>query len=139
MGDQNGPATALTDLVLRKLDLETPSDLIGWAYADLAWARVAALAPLAFQCYHTDHVARRIVNDAADELYKLILTVAHRMGFADQAEPFSLVFAGGILQNETMAAILREYVLRGLPHANILHQQVPPHVGSALVAIQYAD
>lgn len=35
--------------VLGKLNLAKSEDLIAWTYADTVWARLAALAPIAFE------------------------------------------------------------------------------------------
>lgn len=47
--DGRGPQTSLLPAVLAKLNLAKVEDLIAWTYADTVWARLAALAPHAFE------------------------------------------------------------------------------------------
>eukprot|EP00947_MAST-08B_sp_MAST-8B-sp1_P000907 g907.t1 len=87
--DGRGPATPLLQAVLGKTGLERPSQLIDWCYKDVSWDRVAALAPLAFECAappHEDPVAQRIVKECAAELALAVVTVARKLGMGSSAK-----------------------------------------------------
>jgi hypothetical protein len=51
-----GPPTLLSGALLAHLNVKQMDDVIAWTYADTAWARFAALAPIVFAHYETDQV-----------------------------------------------------------------------------------
>jgi N-acetylmuramic acid 6-phosphate etherase len=94
--DQRGPATALLERFLAKLELAKPADLIPAIYGG-SWdrARLAGLAPLVMEIVETDAVARDIVIEAAAELALAAATVARKLGLASQKLP--LAVTGGVV------------------------------------------
>ncbi|GAB5407072.1 MAG: BadF/BadG/BcrA/BcrD ATPase family protein [Aureliella sp.] len=81
--DGRGPATKLTESILRHLQLDHPQDLIAWCYAGdqqaaLPRRRIASLAPVVFAC-HQDAAAQEIVRQAANDLAAQVATVCLRL------------------------------------------------------------
>ncbi len=56
-----GPPTLLSGALLAYLNVKKMDDVIAWTYADTAWARFAALAPIVFAHYETDQVRGSII------------------------------------------------------------------------------
>jgi N-acetylglucosamine kinase-like BadF-type ATPase len=57
-----GPPTLLSGALLAHLNVKKMDDVIAWTYADTAWARFAALAPIVFAHYETDQVRGSIIS-----------------------------------------------------------------------------
>ncbi len=131
--DGSGPATALTEAVLSHLELATPQQLIPWLYGDLAWSRVAALAPLVFACAEAgDGVADSLLDEAADRLAESVAAVASRLNMAN--EQFTLVLSGGNLRPGPLQERLRAQIGKVTPGAEIVRPEVEPAVGAAWLA-----
>jgi len=122
--------TELTNAVLRVLNLKTARDLILWLY-DPALPRtrdVALLAPLVIELADADdHLARRIVNEAAHELFLMVEAVIERLG-VDEPE---IAFSGGLLEQPNLLSTTLQNSL-GLPKFPC--PVYSPVVGAALLA-----
>lgn len=130
--DGRGPATALSQILLRALSLETADDLIPWLYRDAdapaRTAQIAALAPLVLQTADAgDATALAIINEAAVELASAAQAVRRRLN----ATELPLAFAGGVLtsSNPLTAALCRRLGLHDLPLL-----QHSPVIGAVLLA-----
>ncbi len=105
--DGRGPATALTNAVLRHTRCSAPEALIAWA--DRAGkAGIGALAPLVLQTSQ-DGVAAAILDRAADLLLDHVRALMDRIG--PWPAPPGLAFAGGVL---SPGSPLRQALLRQL-------------------------
>eukprot|EP00698_Gefionella_okellyi_P002555 TRINITY_DN12396_c0_g1_i1.p1 TRINITY_DN12396_c0_g1~~TRINITY_DN12396_c0_g1_i1.p1 ORF type:complete len:315 (-),score=69.04 TRINITY_DN12396_c0_g1_i1:96-1040(-) len=135
--DGRAEHTALQEAVMKKLNLTTVDELIPWVYKDTAWARVADLAPLAFELYETDAAAKRILHTAADELSQGVIHVSRKLRLAVDASsaPYTVVLAGGILKNEIMTRLVTERLHPALPNAMLVHPKVSPALGAALLSV----
>ncbi|GAQ89315.1 hypothetical protein KFL_005100050 [Klebsormidium nitens] len=138
--DGRGPETKLTGAILAKLGLSKPEDLIGWAYKDHSWARVAALVPVVKDTAAAgDAVALRILEEAVEELASTVEAVVRRLklGGEDGTASFPLVLVGGVLSDGSFVA---EKVTRKLtekyPHAKAVISKQDPAVGAAMLAWQ---
>ena len=96
--DGRGPSTQLTDLVMNRLKLVRPSDLIRETYyRDLRRTAIAGLAPLVQQARDAgDAVASEILNQAAIELTAAASSVISKLGM--RGEVFPTILAGGIFK-----------------------------------------
>ncbi|RAL50210.1 hypothetical protein DM860_007884 [Cuscuta australis] len=139
--DGRGPETMLTSRILRWLSLSSPEELIRWTYADLSWARIAAIVPVVVSCAEDgDVIANEILNTAVNELAVSVRAVVQRLCLAgkDDNDSFPLVMVGGVLEanqkwnigNEVINSILKTY-----PRASIIRPKVEPAVGAALLAM----
>ncbi|CAN6454690.1 unnamed protein product [Victoria cruziana] len=106
--DGRGPQTTLTRSILQKLGLSSPDEIIGWAYADQSWARVAELVPT--------------VVASAD---------------ADGSGSFPLVMVGGVFEANKGWDIAREVInciRKDYPCADSIRPKIEPAIGAALLA-----
>lgn len=112
-------ATALTALVLGELGLETPAQLIAWAYRPETGKReIARLARLAdTAAAGGDRTAEDILCRAGREMAVCADAVARRLGFG--AGPFPLVTAGSVLlHSRPVAQEFRRQFTRLYPAAS---------------------
>ncbi len=131
--DGTGPPTALQHAVLTHLGLTEPQAIIPWAYAEISWARIAALAPLVSTCAQQgDRVANAIVDQAAADLAAPVQAVVQGLHLSEQS--FPLVLAGGNLHPGLLSERLIPHLRQVAPHAQIAHPTVEPAVGAALLA-----
>ncbi|HRJ43155.1 MAG: hypothetical protein KJZ86_19015 [Caldilineaceae bacterium] len=132
--DGRGPDTALTAAVLAQLGMEQPQELIPWTYADTAWERFAALAPQAIRCAQADDpVALQLLDRAAQGLAVAVQAVADALAMGDG---FPLVMAGGLLRPGFYADLVAGKLTSIAPGIDIIHPQVEPAVGAALLALK---
>jgi len=122
--------TELTNSVLRVLNLKTARDLILWLY-DPSVPRmrdVALLAPMVIELADAgDHLSRRIVNEAAEELFLMTQAVIQRLG-VDQP---NIAFAGGLLEKPNLLSVTLQH---NLGIAEFPRPVYSPVVGAALLA-----
>ena len=136
--DEIGPPTLLTAALLGHLDLTNPADLVGWAYADVSWARYASLAPQVVQCAQAgDAVSSAILDHAADALAQRVLAVMRRLDLT--ATFFPCVFTGGNLAPGPLADRLQARLALLAPHAQVTRPQVDAAVGAAWLAKAQID
>ncbi len=92
--DHTGRWPHYGSLVLQRLLLNEPNDLIAWLQ-QAGKADVAALAPLVFSAASSDPVARRVVGESADLLADDAAACARRLG--SRGPGLSFVLAGSVL------------------------------------------
>jgi N-acetylglucosamine kinase-like BadF-type ATPase len=90
--DGRGPATALTERLLRELGVHDPIELRRRLYPAPPAPAVAALARVVLQAADDgDPVACRLVEDAARDLAAIVRTCAARVGLLDAGDPVANV------------------------------------------------
>ncbi len=96
--DGRQQSTSLTGVILEELNLNSPTDLIGWTYvAGNGKMEVAALARFVHEeAGKGDPVASEILNTQADLLLEIIEPV-YRGLFSDEKEPTPIALWGGNL------------------------------------------
>src|SRR5712691_4992190 len=94
--DGRGPTTRLTELILTRMGLTDPAELIHEVYdRNVRQQGIAALAPLVQQAHDAgDAVASGLLERAARELVAAAASVISRLGMRGAA--FPTVLAGGI-------------------------------------------
>lgn len=130
--DGRGDRTELTDRILKRLELNEPSELIRWTYA-ASRGTIAELAEVVFNTAKTrDTVAECIVDEAVDELVCAAVSVIEQLEFT---EPFDIVLSGGNLIHQTMFADkLRHRFTRIQPEASVRLPKHEPAYGAVLLA-----
>jgi N-acetylglucosamine kinase-like BadF-type ATPase len=119
--DGRGPQTQLTELVLNRLGIVEPREVLtalGRDGADVRFA-LAGLAPLVSQAAESgDDMARRIVADAARALAALVSAAAAKASLGQQC---SLALAGGVICQSVpiRMAFLAELAERGISPATV--------------------
>ncbi|XP_073150599.1 uncharacterized protein [Henckelia pumila] len=138
--DGRGPATMLTNYILRSLSLSSPDEIIGWTYADSSWARIAALVPVVVSCAEAgDQVAEEILSYAVEELVLSVKAVVQRLQLAgkDGKGSFPVVIVGGVLEANRRWDVGREVtnsIVEAYPGACPIRPKVEPAAGAALFA-----
>ena len=134
--------TTLTNRVLTRLGLSSPTDLIGWMY-DLGRTipDIAALAAEAVGATETkmpDMAATAILVAAADGLAEDAITIARQLGFVASAQPFPLVMSGSLF---TYSSILRTQFISAVqavaPNAVPLADAHDAALGAAALALAH--
>jgi N-acetylglucosamine kinase-like BadF-type ATPase len=96
--DGRGERTILLELILQHWQLQDASGIIGEIYSGGDKAKIAHLSSYVFLAAQDgDSVARKIVQQAAQELALAATTVSNALGFSEQ--PLALALAGGLLLN----------------------------------------
>lgn len=140
--DGRGPPTLLHKEILGHLGLSSAQELIGWAYKDSQWGRIAALTPIVKFCAaRKDFEAARILEESTKELALSVSAVAKKLELAgpDGTKSFPLVLVGGVLdpQNDGGCDVTRkleENLAKMVPQAKIVRPKVEPAFGAALLA-----
>jgi len=120
MADGRGPDTLLSGLLLDRLQLSRPQELIAAVYrGGLDRPALAALAPLVLEAAQAgDAVASAIVQEGADQLALAAATSARPLGLVP---PYPLALAGGLL---LASASYRERLLQALAAQGITAEPV---------------
>jgi N-acetylglucosamine kinase len=132
--DGRGPATRLTEHVLREHRLAQPSDLIAKAYGAWQVPDIAALAPLVERAASEgDAVARAVLDAAAAELALAAGAVIRGLQMAET--PVDVVTVGGVWAGsprvtEQFAAQVRSLA----PLARVVRPRDEPVAGAVLLA-----
>lgn len=135
--DGRGPKTLLTSLVLEKLALEKPEDLIAWRYADASFARPATIAPLLYQAAaQNDAVALQILDSNINALCESIQSVHRRLEFAE-GEEVVIVAAGGNFTHEGSILFdgFKTEIVKRIPSAKVILPVIDPAMAAALLSI----
>ena len=132
--DRRGPATVLTERVLRYFGVSRPQDIGREVYRD--GVRPAAIATLAGEveaaAAEGDVEAVRILEEAARELLLLAVSVVEQLGIEDGP----VVLAGGTFRAApTLARDLIEDLKRRLPRATARVLEVEPAYGAVRLAL----
>jgi N-acetylglucosamine kinase-like BadF-type ATPase len=138
--DGRAPATQLAELVMARLGLVRPSDLIRETYyRDLRRTAIAGLAPLVQQARDNgDAVAAEILKQAAAELGAAASSVITRLGM--RGDVFPTILAGSIFKAvpwlaDDVIRLMSEIAPRS--HAELLG--IEPAMGAVRLAIAEAN
>ncbi|HEY5618185.1 MAG TPA: BadF/BadG/BcrA/BcrD ATPase family protein [Vicinamibacterales bacterium] len=137
--DGRGPATQLTELILRHMGLASPTELIHEIYyRDLHRRAIAGLAALVHQAAaNGDAVAAQILGRAGTELAAAAASVITRLGMRGDA--FPTILAGGIFRGVPLLARDMETRLSEIaPRSTVRLLEVEPAVGAVRLALAAA-
>jgi N-acetylglucosamine kinase-like BadF-type ATPase len=137
--DRRGPATLLTELVLRQLGLNTPTELIYEIYErDVHRRTIAALASLVQQAMEQgDAVAADILVRAGQELAAAAASVVRQLEMRGDA--FRTVLAGGIFRGVPwLARDVTAHMSEIAPRSDVQLLDVEPAVGAVRLAVAAA-
>ena len=131
--DKRRQPTLLTDLILKKLELNAPSELIRWTHA-ASRDEIAQLSASVFEAANmSDAKAIQIVEDAFAELACAVETVTVQLDFTQQ---FSIVFSGGILLNQPILADkLHRWIEKIIIGSTVIRPIHEPAYGAVLLAM----
>mmetsp|Transcript_27842 Transcript_27842/g.42630 ORF Transcript_27842/g.42630 Transcript_27842/m.42630 type:complete len:310 (-) Transcript_27842:3500-4429(-) len=131
--------TALLPALLDRLECSRFEELIPWRYSpDCANDVVASLALVVFECASKgDKAAKKIVNDASNELFEAIKAVVHFLDLSESA--FTLVLAGSLWKNETIIQVVSNKAAELWKSVNIVVPDISGARGAALVAKNFCS
>jgi N-acetylglucosamine kinase len=136
--DGRGPSTLLTELVLRQMQLASPTELIHAIYERgmqrLAVARIASVVQEAVE--RGDAVAGEIVDRATSELVAAAAAVTQRLGMRGDA--FPMILAGGMFRGiPALATQVAAGLAEVAPRSDVRLLNVEPAVGAVRMALAH--
>ncbi len=132
--DQREPATQITQLILKRLSLNEPNDLIRWTHA-ASRDEIAQMSDVMFTASDRgDTQATRIIDIAVGELVCAIETVVTQLEFTI---PIDIVFSGGNLVNQPLYADKLRMLIEGrITDATVRYPKHEPVYGAVLLAME---
>jgi N-acetylglucosamine kinase-like BadF-type ATPase len=138
--DGRSQSTKLSELIFKRLGVETAADLPGVIYSsNRDPVEIASLAELVTEAADNgDAVALSILSAAGEELGHLAVSVIERLRMAACA--FRIALVGSVFKaGDHLTASLKERVLAIAPNAEFGPPLFPPTVGAARLAQSLAD
>jgi N-acetylglucosamine kinase-like BadF-type ATPase len=136
-GDGRGEDTVLATAVPRHFGLAGPESLLEAVYTgDVPYSALFALAEVALDAAAAgDVVARRAVDQLADEVVAMVVAAVRRLGLASEA--VEVVLGGGIFDTTDRGFLARvsNGVTAVAPRAVLRRLDAPPVVGAALLGL----
>ena len=131
--DKRGMPTLLTDLILKKLELNAPNELIRWTHS-ASRDEIAQLAGVVFEAAEmSDEKAAQIIDNAFSELACAVETVTVQLEFT---QLFDIVFSGGILLNQPLLADkLQRWIEKIIIGSAVVRPKHEPAYGAVLLAM----
>ncbi len=132
--DGRGVATTLTGLIIEKLSLNSPFDLVGFTYqAPVPVKEIAGLAPLVFSASEQgDKTAQDLVNKLIIEMVLSVQAVARKTNLTN--EEFELGLVGGLFKENLVIKLLEREIKKILPQAKIVLPKMEPAMAAAKMA-----
>ena len=129
IADGREEETGLYEQTFAHLKISTPDELISWLYnPETKNQEIAQMAPIVLACAATgDLEALRIVEDGAEQLYQLYLSVIKRLKFGGTP----VMFSGGLLSSDNL---LRRLLMQKIGLEKVPTPKYSPVEGAALMA-----
>jgi N-acetylglucosamine kinase-like BadF-type ATPase len=137
--DHRGPATLLTDLVLKQMQLSTPSEVIHAIYdRGLQRHAIAGLAGVVQRAMEEgDAVAGEILDRAASELAAAAASVVTRLGM--RGDIFPTILSGGMFKGiPSLASSVATHLAEVAPRSEVRRLEIEPANGAVTLAIAAA-
>lgn len=135
--DGRGPATSLTDKLLKALNMDSPLSLVRWSLNEGTQKNnVAALSPYVFESVNEgDVVAIKILEKEVDSIVEMVGAVAKAINQVDK--PFQIVLAGGNFGHQPkFVNLLREKLKPVVPQAKADLPRFEPVLGAVILALK---
>lgn len=141
--DGRGPATLLTERIMRRFMLGSMTDVLNLVHgnpAPLQRQDIAAIAPKVIQCAQEgDRVALDLIRTAGQELGTSVSAVLRRLAWpANEQIPVAgsgAMFEAGSLLTEPMQQVIQA----NEPRARLVKPQHTPSYGAVLLALRSLD
>jgi len=133
--DGRGPKTSLTGKVMKALGLGDIAGLVDLIYSGgMRNTEVASLTPLVGEAAEEgDAVARRILEEAGEELGLAASAVAGRLGMKDG---FTVALTGGVFNLAPVREALGRVLGKAQPGCRMIEPRFEPDIGAALLALK---
>jgi N-acetylglucosamine kinase-like BadF-type ATPase len=135
--DGRGPATSMTEKVLKFLKMDVPTSLVKWSLTEGTQKNnVAALAPFVFEAAKEgDKVALSVLESEVDSIVEMVGAVAKAIKLTDKS--FKIVLAGGNFGHQPeFVSMLREKVKSVAPQATADLPRFEPVLGAVILALK---
>lgn len=135
--DGRGPGTSLTRRILKRLNLTTPEQLVGYVYATpMVVPKIAELALVVLEeSKRGDRVSQRIVSEAAGELVEAALSVIRKLRM--KRGEVEVVLCGGTFEyHDVLESLVKANLRRALPNAVLVRPKFDPAVGAVLLGLK---
>lgn len=131
--DSRIKSTPLFNRAMERVGVSNLEGLIGWAYADQSWSRIADLAPLVLEAAESgDEFAAQLVDKEVDLLVEAIAVVHDRLNLAD--EDRFVVTCGGLFGHKYYAETFARSLKRRISSMGIRSPTVSAEVAAAALA-----
>ncbi len=130
--DKRDQPTQLTEMILNRLRLDKPSDLIRWIHA----SERDAIAQLSLEVFKATEMgdlrAIKIIDTAFNELACAVETVVKQL---ELTHPFGIVLSGGNLIHQTLLSNkLSRWIEKEIIGSSVLFPKYEPVYGAVLLA-----
>ncbi len=130
--DKREPPTELTGMILNKLALNKPTDIIQWIHS-ASRDEIAELSKVVFKAVEIgDKKAETIIDSAAEELILAIDTVVRMLNFSDTFE--ILLSGGNLIHQPILADKLSKWIEKNIIGATATLPKHEPVYGAVLLA-----
>lgn len=135
--DHRIPATCLREAVFERLGIACVKELISFVYNPSTGKKeIAALAPLIMMAYEKgEPAAAAVLNKAADELSKNVLSVAQQL---ELSNPSLCLFGGVLTKNAVLREKLEKRLAEKLPGLTVKEPMFDAAHGAVIAALQHA-
>jgi N-acetylmuramic acid 6-phosphate etherase len=134
--DENGESDAITQSVLRFVNINTIDELVRWSM-DANKFEIASLTKPLF-LHHQHPSIRRILQEGCDLLAEQAFAAAKKSGFL-KMKSFPVAINPGLAKHQPLFfQILKRTVKRALPNAEVILSDTEGAVGAARLALKAA-
>lgn len=134
--DGREPETLLTSLVLKKLNITKPDDLIDYVYRSGAGKKeIASLAQVVDEAYKKgDKRAEKILKESAYELFLCVIPIVEKLEFGNKA--VTLALNGSVLtKNKYINNTFKKFINEKYPLIEITNMKDDAAWGAVLIAL----
>jgi N-acetylglucosamine kinase-like BadF-type ATPase len=132
--DGRGPKTALTELLLKKLKVDSIEKLVQKIYGENMVELISSLALLAEKESSKDKTARFILKEAGKEAALAFSAVVRRLRF--QKKRFPAVLSGSVCLSDYFLKVFRFYAKKTAPWADFIILENKPVQGAVKLALE---
>ncbi|BBI36481.1 N-acetylmuramic acid/N-acetylglucosamine kinase [Cohnella abietis] len=128
--------TLLLPMLMKEIGLERPEQFLQYVYKTAGKPQIAALAKVVSEAYLAGDVrAKRILEDAASELYLKTSTLVRALHFENR--PITLVANGSVFTHiHYVYERLSHLIKSSYPEITVVKPTLPAAHGAALIALQ---
>lgn len=136
--DGRGPKTLMTEMLMDKMGISNPSQIITGIYGkDNVRIEIANSSKVVFQASKQgDSVARKIIDEAIEQLISLVATA--KASTAQQTDSLPLVVSGGLFQDEIFRIKFDGEVHRRFDNLPLIYPSLPPVAGAFILALRHS-
>ncbi|MCD6385497.1 hypothetical protein J7M23_06925 [Candidatus Sumerlaeota bacterium] len=137
--DGRTPPVSFSEPVLKKLQLESPMELVTWIGGlSNVKEEVGKIAPFVLQAAENgDRAALAIINEEIAELVLAVKAVVSRLNFTESSGLIDVVLTGGVLENNIFYFNkLSEAIKLNLSQCNPIRPKAPAVIGAVVAGMQ---